>query len=140
MAYEATGTLHTIGETLQISERFTKREFVIELDDNPQYPQFIQFQLTGDRCDRIDDHVVGDKIKIEFNLRGREWTSPTTGEVKCFNSLDAWRIECVQQGARQDTGQGGSGGYTEGADPDEDLPFATVSIVDDVHRPGSRAV
>jgi len=29
-------------------------------------------------------------------LRGREWTSPQ-GEVKYFNTLDAWRVEAVNK-------------------------------------------
>jgi hypothetical protein len=31
-------------------------------------------------------------MTVSFNLRGREWTSPK-GEVKYFNSLEAWKIE-----------------------------------------------
>ena len=34
---------------------------------------------------------------MTFNIRGREWTSPQ-GEVKYFNSLDAWRVEKAQVG------------------------------------------
>jgi hypothetical protein len=37
---------------------------------------------------------VNDTIEVSFNIRGREWTSPQ-GEVKYFNSLDAWRIDRV---------------------------------------------
>ena len=33
-----------------------------------------------------------DQIEVSFNIRGREWTSPQ-GEVKYFNTLEAWRIE-----------------------------------------------
>jgi hypothetical protein len=40
---------------------------------------------------------AGEQIEVSFNLRGREWTSPQ-GEVKYFNSLDAWRIDKVGQG------------------------------------------
>jgi hypothetical protein len=89
---EATGKLHTIYETKQVSERFTKREFVVELADNPKYPQVVLFQLTGDRVTQLDDMKVGDQVRIEFSLRGREWRSPK-GEVKYFNSLDVWKIE-----------------------------------------------
>ncbi len=39
MGIEIIGKLHTIFETKQVSERFTKREFVLELMDNPKYPQ-----------------------------------------------------------------------------------------------------
>jgi hypothetical protein len=95
MGMEATGKLHTIFETKQVSERFTKREFVIELADNPKYPQVVLFQLTGDRCTQLDDLRVGDEVRIEFSLRGREWTSPK-GEVKYFNSLDVWKVEAAR--------------------------------------------
>jgi hypothetical protein len=92
MGIEATGKLHTIFDTKQVSERFTKREFVVELADNPKYPQAVLFQLSGDRCSQLDRFKVGDEVRLEFSLRGREWRSPT-GEVKYFNSLDVWRVE-----------------------------------------------
>ena len=49
MGIEVSGKLHTIYETKQVSERFSKREFVLEMADNPKYPQLVLFQLTGDR-------------------------------------------------------------------------------------------
>ena len=95
MGIETTGKLHTIFETKQVSERFTKREFVVELADNPKYPQVVLFQLTGDRCSQLDGLRVGDQVRIEFSLRGREWRSPS-GELKYFNSLDVWKIEAAR--------------------------------------------
>ncbi|HEY0191125.1 MAG TPA: DUF3127 domain-containing protein [Kofleriaceae bacterium] len=92
MGFEATGKLHTISDTKQVSERFSKREFVIELTDNPKYPQTVLFQLTGDRCAQLDGMQVGEMVRIDFSLRGREWRSPS-GEVKYFNSLDVWKVE-----------------------------------------------
>lgn len=91
MGIETTGKLHTIYETKQVSERFSKREFVVEIADNPKYPQTVLFQLTGDRCSQLDGLNVGDQITVEFSLRGREWRSPQ-GEVKYFNSLDVWKV------------------------------------------------
>jgi len=79
MGMETTGKLHTIFETKQVSERFTKREFVVEIADNPKYPQVVQFQLTGDRCSQLDGMRVGGEVRIEFSLRGREWCHPTGG-------------------------------------------------------------
>ena len=106
MGIEATGKLHTIFETKQVSERFSKREFVVELADNPKYPQTVLFQLTGDRCTQLDGMAVGDQVRIEFSLRGREWRSPS-GELKYFNSLDVWKIEPTRAGrgaSRRDSG------------------------------------
>jgi len=100
MAMEATGKLHTIFDTKQVSERFSKREFVVEMSDNPKYPQMVLFQLTGDRCAQLDELHIGDQISLEFSLRGREWKSPS-GEIKYFNSLDVWRVEPARGRARR---------------------------------------
>jgi len=117
MGIEATGKLHTIFDTKQVSERFTKREFVLELTDNPKYPQMVLFQLTGDRCAQLDDLRVGDAVRIDFSLRGREWRSPQ-GETKYFNSLDVWKVEAAQSGSRRDSR--GRGGYDDDAPPPRD--------------------
>ena len=89
---EAQGKLHAVFEAKQVTERFRKREFVIELADNPRYPQFVLFQLSGDRCEHLDGFEVGQDVRVEFSLRGREWKSPRD-EIKYFNSLDVWTVE-----------------------------------------------
>ena len=85
-----------INATVQVSDRFSKREFVVS-DTSSQYPQDILFQSTQDKCSLLDQFQVSDQIEVSFNLRGREWTSPQ-GEIKYFNTLEAWRIEKVGQG------------------------------------------
>ncbi len=92
MGMEISGKIHAVFEAKQITERFRKREFVLELTDNPRYPQSVLFQLTGDRCEALDGFEVGQEVRVEFSLRGREWKSPQ-GDVKYFNSLDVWTIE-----------------------------------------------
>jgi hypothetical protein len=123
MGIETTGKLHTIFDTKQVSERFSKREFVVELVDNPKYPQTVLFQLTGDRCAQLDDMRVGDEVRIEFSLRGREWRSPS-GEVKYFNSLDVWKIEPARAGRSRSTGNSnGNGRGASSSDPrDGEMP------------------
>lgn len=131
MAFDVVGKLHVAYETKQVSAKFTKREFVVEIADG-KYPQMVSFQLTGDRCSALDDFKVGDQVRVTFNLRGREWTSPQ-GETKYFNSLDVWKLEA----AREDRGSRGRprdddfGGMREeprphdliGATREDDLPF-----------------
>jgi hypothetical protein len=119
MGIEVTGRLHAIFDTKQVTERFSKREFVVEMSDNPKYPQLVLFQLTGNRCENLDGLNVGDDVRVEFSLRGREWKSPQ-GETKYFNSLDVWTIERASSAGRGDD---------EPPPPDEpppdyeDLPF-----------------
>lgn len=86
------GKLIVKGDEQQISEKFKKREFVVQ-DDSSQYPQVISFQLVQDKCSLLEAYNEGDEINVSFNLRGREWVSPKDGVTKYFNSLEAWKIE-----------------------------------------------
>jgi len=100
--FKLTGIVKMVGPTVQVSDRFTKREFVVT-DNQGMYPQDILFQATQDKCSLLDTVQQNDQVDVSFNLRGREWTSPQ-GEVKYFNTLEAWRIEKV--GAYSNAGQG----------------------------------
>lgn len=84
------GKLYVIKETQVVSDKFKKKEFIIETED--QYPQFISIQLTQDRVDLINMFEVGDAVTVSINLRGRAWENPQ-GETKYFNTIEAWRIE-----------------------------------------------
>lgn len=87
--YTLKGEVKVISETRQVSEKFKLREFVITTEGD--YPQVIQFQASQDKVDLLDNFNPGDQVEVSFNLRGREWTNPQ-GEVKVFNTLDAWKI------------------------------------------------
>ena len=119
MGFETSGKLHAVAETKQVTERFRKREFVVELADNPRFPQFVQFELTGERCEHLDGFEVGEQVRVEFSLRGREWKSPK-GETKYFNSLDVWTVERMKDAGdrRRD--------FSDDEPPppsDDDVPF-----------------
>lgn len=134
MGMEITGKIFKAFATVQVSERFKKREFVVEFDDNPKYPQFVQFQLTGDRCEQLDNIGAGDEVRIEFSLRGREWTSPA-GEKKYFNTLDVWKLERKSAAVRPAPAQptlppSGSVAAPPPID-DGDVPFASCDINDE---------
>ena len=94
MAFETEGILHKIFDTENKTASFQAREFVIKHDGN--YPQFIKFQLTQDRCDMINNFNEGDMIKVHFDLRGREWNE------KYFTNLNAWRIEASTSSENND--------------------------------------
>lgn len=89
---EITGTIKVIEATMQVSDKFKKKEFVIELDG--QYPQPILVQLVNDKCSLLDNIYAGTKVTASINLRGREWQSPQ-GETKYFNTIEVWKITKV---------------------------------------------
>ena len=86
MSFEVEGKLLKKFDTENKTNTFQAREFVIEVMSG-NYPQFVKFQLTQDRCSLVDDHEEGEMIKVYFDLRGREWNG------KYFTNLNAWRLE-----------------------------------------------
>ena len=85
------GKIKVKGITIPVNEKFQKREFVVT-DESSSYVQQILFQLTQDNCTKLDKFNEGDSIKVDFEVRGKEWKSPS-GEVKYFNTLVATAIK-----------------------------------------------
>lgn len=91
---EVTGKIKMLDTTKEVgSAGFKKRDVVVTTDE--QYPQHILVQFVQDKCDLLNNFQTGDAVKIDINLRGREWTNPQ-GETVYFNSIQGWRIGKVQ--------------------------------------------
>ncbi|WP_223032620.1 DUF3127 domain-containing protein [Hanstruepera marina] len=91
---EVQGRIKVIGETQTFGANgFRKREVVITTEE--QYPQHIMVEFVQDKTDLLNNFQVGQQVKININLRGREWVNPQ-GETKYFNSIQGWRIEALQ--------------------------------------------
>ena len=94
---EIQGTVKVIGQIQEIgSKGFKKRELVVTVPDD-KYPQHILVEFVQDKTSLLGGLLVGQKIKVGINLRGREWINPQ-GEAKYFNAIQGWRIE-IPQGA-----------------------------------------
>ena len=88
------GKLIVKNDTIKVSEKFSKRTFVIE--EAGDYPQFIEVELQQDKCSLVDSIQVGQVVEAHYNLRGRSWTNPQ-GEVKYFNTIVVWKIDAALQ-------------------------------------------
>ena len=94
MAFEIIGKVIDISPISQVSDKFKKREFVIEKKETggtAVFIDYIKFQLIQDKCDLIDESFMNEEIKIWFNIKGNKWERD--GKVNYFTNLDAWRIE-----------------------------------------------
>lgn len=131
---EVIGTIKVKFDTQRVSEKFQKREFVLTTEANTPYPQHVSFQVTQDKCAMLDQFNEGEEIKVQFNLRGREWNGPQG--IKYFNTLEAWRIERLtgsnsapqaQSQSRPASSNAGSAPsapvFTGNVDDNDDLPF-----------------
>jgi len=121
MNFEITGRLADKFETQIISDRFQKREFVLESKSSGangfEYVDYIKFQTTQDKCSLLDQFNINDMVKVTFNLRGRKWEKE--GQVSYFTNLEAWRIDMVQNEAKSPTSD------SQNQIPEQDAPFPT---------------
>ncbi|MEN8230737.1 MAG: DUF3127 domain-containing protein [Bacteroidota bacterium] len=130
MSFEISGRLAEKYETQKVSDRFQKREFVVEVKSSGssgyEFVDFIKFQSTQDKCQLLDQFNMDDLVKVSFNLRGRKWERD--GQVSYFTNLEAWRIEKVQSehSASSMESQPARDGFSN-----QDAPFPTQPPSDD---------
>jgi len=89
--FKIKATVKRVGQTAQVSEKFSKRELVVEIADD-KYPQVVSFEFTQDKCALLDGIMEGQEVEVSFALRGREWTNEN-GDVRVFNTLNGFRVE-----------------------------------------------
>ena len=95
MSFDIVGNLDKIFDTQVISDKFKKREFVLEIKDG-NFTQFIKFQLTQNRCELLNDFSTGQSVQVSFSITGRPYENKN-GETLYFNNLNAWRVVLSQQ-------------------------------------------
>jgi hypothetical protein len=128
MSFELTGTICHIGETQQVSDRFKKREFVLqtteEINGN-NYTNYAKFQTVQNKCDLLDSYQLGQEVTVSFNIKGNRWDRD--GQANYITSLDAWRIEATGAKPAQPTyGTGNSTTNQNNYNPspeDDGMPF-----------------
>lgn len=76
------GKIHQIGEEQSVSDKFKKREFVI--NTGGQYPQYILLQLVNNNCSVIDSFNIGDSVVAFINLKGREYNGKYYNSIECY--------------------------------------------------------
>jgi len=110
VSFEMTGSIKVIFEVKAFPSGFTKREFVLTMEDD--YPQDIKFACVKDKCALLDRVAAGDRVKVRFGIRGNLY------QERYFVDLQAFRIDKMD-------GDGSSVAYDE-AEPivaDEPMPF-----------------
>lgn len=86
---ELKGTLYSKQEKKQVSDNFSKIEFILKVDG--QYPQYLTCQVANAKCDLLNGVNVGDELNLSINLNGRLLTNKEGVEVS-FNTLDVYKI------------------------------------------------
>ncbi len=118
-SFEIEGKLKVIYDVQTFNSGFTKREFVVEVEDG-NYPQMIKFECVKDKTSLTDGLQVDDPVKVTFDIRGNEY------KERFYVNLNAWKLE----------GLGGGGAAPGGRDyGDEDAPSGVGDPPDDFSEP-----
>jgi hypothetical protein len=102
MSFDLTGRLLAKYDTIQRSETFRTREFVVEKTDDVagrKITNYVKFQCVQDRTTILDRLNIGDEIKVYFNIKGTKWEKD--GKTNFITNLDAWRVEQILQAGKE---------------------------------------
>lgn len=125
MSFEITGKLVAKYDTVQRTETFKTREFVIEKTEDingRSVSNYVKFQSVQDRTSMPDRFNLGDEVKVSFNIKGTKWVKD--GRENYITNLDAWRMEHVKLAQETNSAtQQPSANDIPPSDVVDDLPF-----------------
>ncbi len=124
MAYELQAKVYRI-EDEQTYGTFTKRAFVVIIDEETKYPQKVSLECQQGKIAELEGINEGDVVDIRFDLRGRE-----IDDGRVFNSLVCWSIKACQdspKGTNIPSADSAGGSCADGDTlPDADDPDSAV--------------
>jgi len=94
MSFELIGKLIAKYDTVNRTESFRTREFVVEKSEeinNRTIVNYVKFQCVQDKTSIVDSVNIGDNVKVLFNIKGSKWEKE--GKTNYITNLDAWKIE-----------------------------------------------
>ena len=107
MAYQITGKIETIGEIISKAtnnggQPFQSRSFVLDATRfNPEtgepWENHPKFELSSRNVNIIDGFQVGQRVTVDFVLRGAKYQDKQTGETRYFTTVSAFKVSNVEQ-------------------------------------------
>lgn len=95
--HEQKGVVVALEETKVFDSGFQKRDVIVDLSDNPQYPSPVPFTFKKDRVALLTPVKVGDQVTVKFSVDGRKWDGPNG--TRYFTDLTGWGITVNVQSA-----------------------------------------
>lgn len=122
--YRTRGTVTELWDTVQVSDKFRKREFVIEFkstNDRGTFVDYLKLQMVQANCDILDGINKGDEVMVQWIPTGRRWKNKDN-EWSYFTNLEGIDVDVI---SRRD-GTGLEDTIDDQLPLGEDDPFATV--------------
>lgn len=125
MALEIAGKLHHKYDTVQVSDKFKKREFILDITEDVNgkvYPNYAKMQVTQDKCSVLDSYKAGEEVKVSFNIRGNK-AQGKDGKAVVYTNLEAWKIERIGTQQVAQPQQYSTAPQSQPKQEDDSLPF-----------------
>lgn len=90
----ATSLVHSISPVIQVTERFQKRELVLNDSwekDGDVHHSFVLIEFSGDKMALLDNFAPGQRVTVECVVNGREYNG------RIYNTIKGLKIEHYQQ-------------------------------------------
>lgn len=90
----ATSLVHSISPVIQVTERFQKRELVLNDSwekDGDVHHSFVLIEFSGDKMAQLDNFAPGQRVTVECVVNGREY------QGRIYNTIKGLKIEPYQQ-------------------------------------------
>lgn len=83
------------GGTSKNGNEWKKQEYVLEMNDQSQYPKKVCFQIFG--ADRIEQAAIqpGETLTVSIDIDSREY------QGRWFTNINAWKVERPMAGVPQ---------------------------------------
>ena len=107
MSYQITGKLELVGDIVARSSKnggqpFYRREFVLDCTRyNPEtgepWGNHPKFELSGNNCKLIEQFKIGQRLTVDFYLKGAKYPDSETGETRYFTSVNVTAIVSAEK-------------------------------------------
>lgn len=108
-----TGTVEKVLPVQEFPSGFYKQTLLVKTGD--RYPQIIPIDFHKEKTEALNGIGPGNKVKVDFDLRGREWNE------RHFLEAAGWKVE--SQGQPAHTAQQQAEPSSQPDPDDEDIPF-----------------
>lgn len=91
---ELVGIVEVVYETETVSDKFSKRVFVINVGNvynGNRINNFVKMECHNTRVVLLNGLVNGERVRVHFNPKGNK--SDRDGKVAYFTSLVCWKVE-----------------------------------------------
>ena len=97
--YTLKGKITELWDMKVISDKFRKREFVVEVNSsgsNSSYIDHVKMQAVQNNCEQLDGVNIGDTIAVRWRIAGRRWG--TKPDYSYFTNIEATEISVILRG------------------------------------------